>query len=102
MSAPAAAERDRLIVGAMRAGMTREQASVLTDVSKHAFEEAIGTAKRIVATCPPDLQAPAFASVLASFATVFRDMMPEHWAAFCATEDTHDAVIVLGGSDGPR
>lgn len=94
------AARDRMIVGAMRSGMTREQASVLTDVSKHAFEEAMGTVMRILDTCPPDLRVPGLASVLASFATVMRDQLPEHWAAFCAADDTHDQVIIMpGGKD---
>lgn len=91
------ATRDKLIVGAMRSGMTREQASVLTDVSKHAFEEGMATVMRILDTCPPDLRAPGLASVLASFGTVMRDHFPEHWKAFVAHDDTHDAVIVLPG-----
>lgn len=90
--------RDAMIVAAMRTGMTRLQASILTDVSKHAFDEAMGTAQRVLDTCPPELRLAAFASVLASFATVLRDKLPEHWQAFLAAgQQTHDAVIVLPG-----
>lgn len=98
-SQPDPAARDRMIVQAMRTGMTREEASILTDVSKHAFEQAMEAAQRVLGSCPPDLRVPALASVLASFATVMRDNLPEHWTAFCAADDTHDAVIVLPGGD---
>lgn len=101
MSAADPAARDRMIVEAMRTGMTRLQASVLTDVSKHAFEEAMNTAQRILDTCPPELRLAAFASVLASFATVLREKMPEHWAAFCSVDTTmgEATVIELPGGD---
>jgi hypothetical protein len=101
MSATDPAARDRMIVEAMRTGMTRLQASVLTDVSKHAFDEAMGTAQRILDSCPPELRLAAFASVLASFATVLREKLPQHWDAFVAAGSTcdTDTVIVLPGGD---
>lgn len=92
-----AESRDAMIVAAMRTGLTRLQASVLTDVSKHAFDEALTTAQRVLDTCPPELRFAAFASVLASFATILRDKLPDHWRAFVAAETVtnHPAVIVL-------
>lgn len=84
-----------MIVDAMRTGMTRLQASVLTDVSKHAFDEAMGTAQRILDNCPPELRLTAFASVLASFATVLREKLPEHWAAFCSVDTTTGEATVI-------
>jgi hypothetical protein len=89
------ATRDRMIVEAMRTRMTRMQASVLTDVSKHAFDEAMGTAQRVLDSCPPELRLAAFASVLASFATVMREKLPEHWAALVATETTMGEAAVI-------
>lgn len=101
MSAEAAQNRDAMIVAAMRTGLTRLQASVLTDVSKHAFDEAMTTAQRILDTCPPELRLAAFASVLASFATVLREKLPEHWQAFVAAAPTtnESVVITLPGGD---
>lgn len=96
MSAADRATRDRMIVEAMRTGLCRADAAVLTDMSKHAFTEAMGTAQRVLDTCPPQLRLAAFASVVASFASVMREQLPEHWAAFIAAGDqTADAVIVL-------
>lgn len=89
------ADRDAMIAGAMRTGLSRLQASILTDVSKHAFDEAMGTAQRILDTCPPELRLAAFASVLASFATVLRDKLPEHWAAFVAAEVNTESAQVI-------
>lgn len=87
-----------MIADAMRMGLSHADASVLTDVSKHAFEEAMATAKRIVDTAPDRLKLPAFASVLASFGTVMREHFPEHWSAFAAAsldDVANDCVIVL-------
>lgn len=94
--------RDRMIVDAMRTGLSRAEASILTDISKHAFEEAMSTAQRILDTCPPQLRLAAFASVLASFATVMREKLPEHWAAFAAAPTTtgEATVITLPGGKG--
>lgn len=98
---PDSSSRDAMIVAAMRTGMTRVQASVLTDCSKHAFDEAMDTAQRILDACPPDLRLAAFASVLASFATVLREKLPDHWQAFVAANTTtaDSQVIVLPGGE---
>lgn len=95
MSAPDPAARDRMIVQAMRTGLSREQAAILTDMSKHAFEAGMATVLRILDTCPPELREALFASVLASFAGALREHLPAHWAAFQQADVSQDEATVI-------
>lgn len=90
-------ERDKMIAAAIRTGMSRADASLLTDLGKHAFEQAFDAMRRVVETAPQPLKLPLTASVMASFASIMRESFPEHWAAFVATETDREngTVIVL-------
>lgn len=104
MSGPEAVRaqtRDEMVAGAMRTGLSREQASVLTDISKHAFDEAFAAARRVIDTAPDELKAATFTSVLASFATIMRERFPEHWEAFVAVPVTPDRSTVITLPDRP-
>ena len=80
------ANRDRVIAMTVRAGMTREQACITFDVSKHACDQACEAIVRVVGTAPPELQATIMASAFASVATTFRQRWPKQWEAMVAAE----------------
>lgn len=81
----------------MQAGLTKDQAHILTDLSKHAFDEASDAMMRIAAGAPEELIVPIVTSVMGSFAKAMREQFPDHWQAFLTSEQPVDqpSVIVL-------
>ncbi|MFL5900921.1 MAG: hypothetical protein ACJ75S_06945 [Solirubrobacterales bacterium] len=75
------ADRDRMVVGAMKTGLSKSDASVLVDISKHAFEHAVEAAIRVIDTAPPNLRTAALASVAGSWLGILSEHFPEHWKA---------------------
>lgn len=86
------AARDKLVVEAMKTGMSRESASILVDISKHAFEKTVEAAMRVLDTAPIELRKAGLASV-----AVLTEHFPDHWAAVKdnPTAITEPTVIVL-------
>lgn len=90
--------RAKLIAETMRSStLTREQASVLVDMSKHAFETSVEAAMRILDTAPMEMRVAALASVAGSWLGVLKEHFPEHWKAVQANPNAIDepTVIVL-------
>lgn len=96
-------QRDQAIADSMRAGMTRNNAALLFDVSFHAFNEGWAAVRRITETAPPPAQAAIIASALASFTDLFRGSFPEEWAAFVATptDDPGTTTVIIMGDETP-
>ena len=93
-------ERDKLIADAMKAGLSRNDASVMVDISKHAFEQGVEAMMRILETIPSNsVRNGAFASALASCAGILQEHFPEHWKALVEAggKISEPTVIVLPG-----
>lgn len=90
-------DRDRLIADAMKTGMSKTDASVLVDISAHAFRAAVEAGLRIIDTAPIELRKAALASVAGSWIGVLTEHFPDHWKQIRERENpvSEPTVIVL-------
>lgn len=95
-----ASTREDMLEAVVRTGMSRADAAVLTDISKHACDEAVSAIMRVTDTAPPNLKVAILSSALATLCGVLRDTFPKHWAALLESmnqpvQDEAATVITL-------
>lgn len=93
------ADRDRMIAETIRAGVPRDHASEIVDLGAHAFDQAFDAARRIIDTACTCNRPAILASVFASFVTLMRETMPEHWEALIKANPSGGASTVIIAPD---